>query len=307
MTIRIGTRGSALARAQAADVARRLQAHGYASETIVLSTAGDRNVEQRFTDVGAFGVFVRDIELALLEHRVDLAVHSYKDLPSAGPEGLVIASVPERVDPADVLLIHPRAHDPSAPVLPVRMVATLGTSAARRRALMLDARADLRVDLLRGNVPTRIAAVAEGRFDAIVIAAAGVERLERLPEHSSLVPAGVVRVRLDPAVFVPAPSQGAIALQVRADDLSTTTAARAINDARTTLALEAERALLALAESGCSQPFGAWGTAQADGALRLIAALGGEQEPLRRCEATGVDPRAVAELAWRRLAPAGIA
>lgn len=300
MNLRIGTRGSALARAQAADVARRLEAHGHSTETIIISTEGDRVTDRGFTDVGAFGIFVREIEAALLDQHVDVAVHSYKDLPSRSPAGLIIAAVPERLDAADVLLTRTDAVAAVRGTLPLRDGARVGTSAARRQALLRALRPDLEIGMLRGNVPTRVGALSDGRFDAIVIAAAGLARLERVSVGAPrLVPAGVVHTRLDPATFVPAPAQGAIAVQVRAQAAAVRDAVSAIDDTRTARALRAERAALAFADGGCTLPFGAWCETQSDGALRLIVALGRSDGTVARAEATGDDPDAIAEMAWR--------
>ena len=308
MKLRIGTRGSALALAQAADVARRLEAHGHSTETIIISTEGDRVTDRGFTDVGAFGIFVREIEAALVDRRVDVAVHSYKDLPSRSPAGLVIAAVPERMDAADVLLTRPDATAAVRGTLPLRDGARVGTSAARRQALLRSLRPDLEIGMLRGNVPTRVHALLDGRFDAIVLAAAGVARLERASERAAeraaegaapLVPANIVRTRLDPATFVPAPAQGAVAVQVRAQESAVRDAVAAIDDARTARALRAERAALAFADGGCTLPFGAWCETQPDGALRLILALGRSDGTVTRAEVTGDDPDALAAAAWR--------
>jgi len=302
MNLRIGTRGSALARAQAADVARRLEAAGHTTETVVISTVGDRVTDRRFTDVGAFGVFVREIETALLERHVDVAVHSYKDLPSASPEALVIGAVPERLDPADLLLAVPASADAGAPGLPLRPGVRVGTSAARRRALVRQARPDLELGLLRGNVPTRVQSLSEGRFDAIVLASAGLTRLARAAGVASVVPAEVVCTRLDPRCFVPAPSQGAVAVQVRRDDADIREAVAMIDDLQTVRTLAAERELLRLAEAGCNRPFGAWCAVTDGGRLSLVAALGDDEDgPMRRAEALGDDPLALAGTVWAQL------
>ncbi len=302
MRLRIGTRGSALARVQAADVAHRLHAHGHEAETIVISTEGDRVTDRAFADVGAFGIFVREIEVALLEGRIDVAVHSYKDLPSRTPDGLVVAAVPERLDAADMLLARPEVHDLDCDLLPLRPGALVGTSAARRRALVGAARPDLQLGMLRGNVPTRVRALIDGPFDAIVVAAAGLMRLERSTHGApAIVPAHVVRTRLDPATFVPAPTQGAIAVQVRAEATRVREAVAAIDDKRIAPALRTERAALALAEGGCSLPFGAWCEAQPGGTLRLVAALGLGDGTIARANVTGYDPVALAEAVWRDL------
>ncbi|MHB1311253.1 MAG: hydroxymethylbilane synthase [Gemmatimonadaceae bacterium] len=307
MTLRIGTRGSALALAQANDVARRLEACGHGTVIEVISTTGDRVVDRTFAEVGAFGVFVREIESALLEGRIDVAVHSYKDLPSTGPAELAITAVPERVDVADILLAPASALNGDG-LIPLRLGARVGTASARRRALLQHFRPDLVIELLRGNVPTRLRAITEGRFDAIVLAAAGLYRLQRSgAELPSLDAAGIVVTRLDPSQYVPAPSQGAVAVQTRRDDAATCAAVAAIDDARTTRALAAERGALARAEAGCSLPFGAWCRVLDDDSLSLIAVMADDRGVLARAEASGRDPDELAERVWRQIAPRGTA
>jgi hydroxymethylbilane synthase len=304
MTLRIGTRGSALALAQARDVAARLEAQGHETHLEIITTSGDRVTDRPFAEVGSFGVFVREIEQALLDGRVDLAVHSYKDLPSTGPAELVIAAVPERVDVADVLLA-PRAFLEGPGLLPLPAGARVGTSAARRKALLLQHRPDLRVELLRGNVPTRVKAIVEGRFDAIVLAAAGLLRLQRSgAELPSLEAAGIEVRRLDPDAFVPAPSQGAIAVQARRTDDAALAAAATIDDTATRRTLAAERGALARAEAGCSLPFGAWCRVLTDARLHLTAVLADAQGNVVRAEAVGDDPEQLADAVWVQLAPA---
>lgn len=299
MRIRIGTRGSALALAQANDAARRLGEKGCEVELVIISTEGDRVTDRSFSEVGAFGVFVREIETALMAGRIDVAVHSYKDLPSRGPDELVIAAIPEREDPADVLLIRADAHDAQAPELPVRHGARVGTSAMRRRALLLDARPDLRMELLRGNVPTRLRALANGAYDAIVLAAAGLTRLGREGNGEPLrIPDGIHVERLDPARFVPAPSQGAIALQVRAHDTAVRGIVAQLDDPSVRLTVSAERIALALADGGCTLPFGAWCTQSPDGVLTLLTALGHEDGTVSRGRSVGRDPVRIAADGW---------
>ncbi len=302
MKLRIGTRGSALALAQANDVAARLAALGHDPEITVISTTGDRVTDRAFTEVGAFGIFVREIESALLDGRVDLAVHSYKDLPSESPKELVIAAVPEREDVADLLLVRREACDTRQPI-PVKTGATVGTSAARRRAFLLHQRPDLKTALLRGNVPTRLRALVEGRFDAIILAAAGLTRLRRSGADLPDLEAGdITTIRLDPQQFVPAPSQGAIAVQVRRDAPLVHAVVAAIDDYATSRALRAERGALARAEAGCSLPFGAWCTETPDATLTLVTALADDDGVVRRVQVSGSDPDAVADAAWERLA-----
>lgn len=302
MTLRIGTRGSALALAQAHDVARRLKARGVATAIEIISTSGDRVTDRSFADIGAFGIFVREIESALLDARVDVAVHSYKDLPSTGPAELAITAVPERVDVADVLLAPTDALQ-GTDLLPLRHGARVGTSSARRRALLLHFRPDLQIELLRGNVPTRVRAIVDGRFDAIVLAAAGLLRLQRSGDALPSLDAARVAVhRLDPAQFVPAPSQGAIAVQTRRDDAAVNAAVALIDDVGVRRALAAERGALARAEAGCSLPFGAWCRPVGDETLMLTAVLADAAGVVARAETTGADPDALAATVWEQLA-----
>ncbi|MEO7087148.1 MAG: hydroxymethylbilane synthase [Gemmatimonadaceae bacterium] len=302
MRLRIGTRGSALARAQAANVARLLEAQGHETETIIITTVGDRVTDRGFAAVGAFGIFVREIEAALHDGRIDVAVHSYKDMPSRGPDDLVVAAVPERVDAADVLLIRPESVSYSKPLIPLRAGARVGTSAARRGALVAALRPDVKTQELRGNVPTRVRALADGRYDAVILAAAGLDRLAREEDPASpLVPRDIVRIRLDPSVFVPAPAQGAIAVQTRVDARDVRAAVSAIDDPASARTLRAERAALFLADGGCALPFGAWCSANTDGQLRLVAVLGTGDGSLARVDLFGDDPDELAATAWSEL------
>jgi hydroxymethylbilane synthase len=257
LRLRLGTRGSDLARMQSQWVAARL-----ADTTVefeIISTAGDRSTAPTFGAIGPQGVFVREIEQALTEQRIDCAVHSYKDLPTRSPDGLTIAAVPPRVDPADWLLIEPRAHAPEADsLLPLIAGCRLGTSSARRQAWLRHYRADLELKPLRGNVPTRIQRLRDGDYGAIVLAGAGIERLNEGGDRLSRLLDGLVRVRLDPRQFVPAPGQGALAVQCRASDNAIRERVGLIDDASTRTAVDLERALLARAEGGCDAAFGAY-------------------------------------------------
>ena len=177
MKIRIGTRGSKLALWQAHYVRDRLQAAGAEVEIEVLVTRGDRIDDVPLQNVAGKGFFTKEIEDALLDGRVDVAVHSHKDLPVESPPGLAIAAVPERADPAERMLIAPAAHDPDAALLPLLQGVRIGTSSPRRQAQIAALRPDLEILQLRGNVPTRVKRLREGRYDAIVLAAAGLDRL----------------------------------------------------------------------------------------------------------------------------------
>ena len=289
MKIRLGTRGSRLALVQSGWVAERLRGEGHEVERVTIRTEGDDKQDRAFAQIGQPGVFVREIERALQDERIDLAVHSYKDLPSVQPEGLTIAAVPERLDAADQLLVREQAFVDRHDLLPLVEGATIGTASARRTALLAHFRPDLKPMLLRGNLPRRVERLRDGDFDAILLAAAGLERLSR---DGGLDMSGIRQIRLDPWRFVPAPSQGALALQTRIDDPAME-AARALDDHGGHRAVRAERAVLARVEGGCHVAFGAWCRAS-ESELQVVAVLGGERK-VARAEADGQDPEALGD------------
>jgi hydroxymethylbilane synthase len=282
--IRIGTRGSALALWQAEHVRARLAALGQAATIEVIVTTGDRIQDRRLEEVGGKGAFLKEIEEAMLAGQVDLAVHSLKDVPVQLPSGLRLAATLERADPRDALL--------SADGRGLRALAAgarVGTTSVRRRALLRAARADLRLEDLRGNVDTRVRKLREGRYDAIVLALAGLARLGRASE---------VTEPLDTSLFVPAPGQGAIVLETREADRETSALAARLHHAPTAQAVSAERVFLAALGGGCNAPLGAHATTEGGG-LRLRAFVAArEGDGLLRGETLGAEP---AELA-RRLA-----
>ena len=284
--IRLGTRASALALAQARAVAARLEAAGVAVELRPMRTEGDRRADARLAVVGGKGLFVRDIEEALLRGELDAAVHSLKDLPAEPPAGLCLAAYPAREDPRDVLV----ARGPGG-LAALATGAVVGTSSPRRRALLLAARPDLVVQPARGNVDTRLRKLAAGDRDAIVLAAAGLLRLGLAPAHGEV---------LDPDVFVPAVGQGIIAVQARADDARTLRALAGVDDAPTRACALAERAYLARLGASCATPMAAH--ARLDGgALRMSAIVASEDgRQLLRAQATA--PAAEAEALGRTLA-----
>ncbi|MCC6949403.1 MAG: hydroxymethylbilane synthase [Bradyrhizobiaceae bacterium] len=241
---RIGTRGSPLALAQTERVRARLAAaHGLdpaALEVVVIKTTGDAVRDRPLADVGGKGLFTKEIEEALLAGTVDLAVHSAKDVPTFLPRGLALAAFPERADPRDVFISHKAE---SLAALPAGSL--VGTASMRREALVRRLRPDLDVKLLRGNVQTRLDKVANGSFDATVMALAGLQRLGL---------ADRVRELLDPATFPPPVGQGAIAIEIRAGDSETARFVAAIDDAATSTALAAERAFLAELDGTCRTP-----------------------------------------------------
>jgi hydroxymethylbilane synthase len=241
--IRVATRGSALALAQASAVADRLSAGGSRVEVVTVRTEGDRLAEARLAAVGGKGLFVREIEEALLRGDADVAVHSLKDLPAELPRGLGLAAFPERADARDVLVSR---HPVRFAELPPGAV--LGTSSPRRRALALASRPDLDVEPIRGNVDTRLRKLESGDYDAIILAAAGLARLGLTPPHVEM---------LAPEVFVPAVGQGVLAVEARLDDARTLAALRPLDHQPTRVCALAERAFLGRLGASCVTPMAA--------------------------------------------------
>ncbi|MHB8079341.1 MAG: hydroxymethylbilane synthase [Candidatus Krumholzibacteriia bacterium] len=296
----IGSRGSDLALWQATHVQALLAARaGLAAEIRIIQTAGDRIQDVQLASLDGKGFFTKEIEAALLAGEIDLAVHSHKDLPTDSPPGLAVGAVPERGPVAECLLVRDEAWDPAAPALPLRAGAVVGTGSLRRSSQLLARRPDLRIEDLRGNVPTRLRKAGEGRYDAIVLAHAGLTRL-------GLDPAPL-RLHLGPpAEVVPAPAQGALAVQIRAgaarrpQDAAVAAAVARLHDAPTARAVAAERLLLAACEGGCNLPLGAWAVLAGD-AIVLTATLGQPDGTVRRCAVRAADPAAAARLAHREL------
>ncbi len=244
--LRVGTRGSALALAQTRQVVAELQRRwpGLLVEVVTITTRGDLQTGVPLHQLGGKGLFVKEIEEALLRGEIDLAVHSAKDLPSELPPGLELVAVPARADPRDAVVSRS-----GAGLLSLPPGARVGTSSLRRLAQIRYLRPDLAVEQLRGNVDTRLRRVEEGRCDAVVVAAAGLARLGLLERAGEL---------LDPVAFVPAAGQGALALEARADDGRARALAAALHDPEAALALRAERAFLARLGAGCQVPAGAY-------------------------------------------------
>lgn len=284
--IRIGTRGSTLALAQARAVADRLQKAGAVVEVVPMRTEGDRLAEARLAAVGGKGLFVRDLERALLDGAIDVAVHSLKDLPSELPPGLCLGAFPERDDPHDVLVT--RAPADLAGLAPGTLV---GTSSPRRRAIVLSLRPDLVVQPIRGNVDTRLRKLDGGGWDALVLAAAGLRRLGLEPEHCT---------RLDAAVFVPAVGQGVLALEAREGDRRTLERLAALDHAATRACAAAERAYLARLGASCVTPMAAH--ASADGGVLRMSALVASEDGRRVLRASGEGVVAQAPALGRQLA-----
>jgi hydroxymethylbilane synthase len=250
--MKIGTRGSDLATTQTSMVAVQLaKALGRKLETIIIQTQGDRVTDRPLRELEGRGYFTKEIEEALLAGTIDLAVHSFKDMPSQAPAGLALAAVSVREDPADLLIVRPDAYEPTQGKIPVARCAIAGTSAVRRESQVCALRPDLITRDLRGNVPTRVEKLAHGQYDAIFLASAGVRRL-----HLDLSAFKVVR--LDPTWFVPSPGQGALAIQMRADDPRLAEVHAALNDPSTATATWMERAVQAKFGGGCGLPLGVY-------------------------------------------------
>lgn len=257
-TLRLGTRRSALALAQSGVVAATLRAAGRPVELVEVTTRGDRDPAP-LAQIGGTGVFVSALRRQLAEGAVDVAVHSLKDLPSAADPLVVVAAVPRRHDPRDALISRDRLGLADLPA-----GARVGTGSPRRAAQLRALRPDLRVVDLRGNVDTRIRRVAEGTVDAVVLAVAGLERLERREEITEVLPV---------ETMLPAPGQGALAVECRADDAGLADELRrSLEDTDSRLAVTAERALLRRLEAGCTAPVGALATVDA-GEIQLDAVL----------------------------------
>ncbi len=303
MKIRIGTRGSALARTQATSVAAALTDFGHDCEITIIRTSGDVSTATSFGSIGPQGVFVREIEQALLDERIDVAVHSCKDLPTASPDALAIVAIPARADVADVLIANTDVADDTAGTIPLRASATVGTASARRQSWLSALRPDLEPKPVRGNVPTRVGKLRDG-YDAIVLAAAGLERLSRslLDEPVAIELDDYSVTRLDPQTFVPAPAQGALALQCRVADRAVVDAVTPLDDPVTHACVAAERRLLARIEGGCDLALGAYCEPTEDG-FKLVAMLERDGSVLRET-AAGQSAEALADKIWEQLASA---
>jgi hydroxymethylbilane synthase len=256
--LRIGTRGSALALWQAKSIAAALHAEGVDTELVIIKTSGDKNQTSSFSQMGGKGIFIKELEDALLDLRVDFAVHSMKDVPTEMPPGLTLAAICNREDVRDALLSTSGA---TLDLLPKS--ARVGTSSLRRQAQILHARNDLRMLELRGNVDTRIEKLKRGDYDAIILAKAGLDRLG-LSFHITQI--------LPQEISLPAAGQGAIGIESRSADAEILSVLAQLDHAETRSAVTAERAALAGLEGGCQVSIGAWGRVE-NGILRLDVAV----------------------------------
>jgi hydroxymethylbilane synthase len=274
-TIRVGTRGSALARRQTDIVIQSLQDYdpSVSFSVEIIKTQGDEHPDVEFSQLSTQGVFVRRIEAALLAGEIDLAVHSFKDMPSVPTPGLTIGAFLPREDPRDALVASDGLTLAGLPT-----GSSVGTGSPRRQALLRSVRPDLDVRSVRGNVDTRLRRVTEGDLDAVILAMAGLRRLgldERVTEA------------LDPRIFVPAAGQGIIAVQGRSDDRRTQDLLAKVDDRETRIAALTERAVAVAIDAGCQTPFGVFGLV--DGStLHLDAFIApGDRRPLIRVSRQG--------------------
>ena len=283
---KLGTRGSTLAMWQAEWVKRALAGAGVAAELVIIKTRGDAEVDRPLHELEGKGFFTKEIEDALRDGRIDVAVHSLKDLPTSLPAGLVLAAVPQRADPAEALVTRERG---VTSIAELAAGARLGTSSLRRVAQVRYLRADLDIVPLRGNVPTRLQKVKEGRdgLDAALLAGAGLERLDLQ---------GQIAARLDPLDVMPAPGQGALGLEVRADDRKARDTLAPLEDPASARQVAAERSLLAALEGGCQAPVAAWvGMRDAGRGMRLfgrVTALDGSVQVTASADIDESDPAA---------------
>jgi len=276
-TLRIGTRRSKLALAQAEEVSYHLALLGFESELVAMRTAGDRGATAEASPAGMKGLFVGEIVRALQEGRVDLAVHSAKDLPAEDPTGVRVGAVPERNDPFDVLVTRDGSLGPGGSV---------GTSSLRRRAQLARSRPDVRVVDLRGNVDSRLAKLDAGAVDGLVLAAAGLSRLGISPPFATALP-------LDE--MMPAPGQGALAVQVRADDERVGAVVSRLDHGPSRAAFEAERTLVARLGGGCALPLGAYAELRDEGVRLMAVVLRPDGSDLVWAQAEGPSPTEAAD------------
>ncbi|HEX9487408.1 MAG TPA: hydroxymethylbilane synthase [Gemmatimonadales bacterium] len=279
---KLGTRGSKLAMWQAEWVKRALAGAGVAAELVIIKTRGDAEVDRPLHELEGKGFFTKEIEDALRDGRIDVAVHSLKDLPTSLPAGLVLAAVPPRADPAEALVTRETG---VTSIAELAAGARLGTSSLRRVAQVRHLRADLDIVPLRGNVPTRVQKVKEGRdgLDAALLAGAGLERLDLQ---------GQIAARLDPLDVMPAPGQGALGLEVRADDRKARDTLAPLEDPASARQVAAERSLLAALEGGCQAPVAAYcGSGERGAGSRLYGRVTAQDGSVQITASAEIDAR----------------
>ena len=289
--IRIGSRGSQLALWQANHIAEALRMLGHEVSIEIIRTTGDRMQNIAFASVGAKGMFTREIEDALLAETIDLAVHSLKDLPTELGEEFTLAAIPKRADPRDVLVSERYAGFDALPA-----GAVVGTSSLRRQAQLRARRSDLEYIEFRGNVDTRLAKLAQGKADAIVLAASGLDRLQKT---------GAIRERFAPEVLCPAPGQGALAIECRAGDGAMHAVLQPLEDRDTRMAITAERRCLSALGGGCLVPIGAYCHRDGDELSMRAVVASADGRQMICAERRGADPEMLGEQLAQQLLEQG--
>jgi hydroxymethylbilane synthase len=287
MKLRIGTRRSRLALAQAEEVAYHLALLGVEAELVPMTTSGDRGASAEGVQGGVKGLFVAEIVRALQTGEIDLAVHSAKDLPAGEAEGVVVAAVPERADPFDVLITREGE---------LQAGQVVGTSSLRRQAQLLRARPGVQVRDLRGNVDTRLAKLDRGEVDALILAAAGLVRLGMARPNATPFPLHEM---------VPAPGQGALAVQVREVDEATREVVGRLDHDRSRAAFEAERELVRRLGGDCSLPLGAYAEQREDGVHLMAVVISPDGSDLAWAQVEAANPQGAAAEAARTLLAGG--
>jgi hydroxymethylbilane synthase len=307
-TLKLGTRGSVLARVQSQHVADLLEKHhpGLAVELEIFKTSGDQIADRPLHEAGGKGLFTRELEQALLDRQIDFAVHSFKDLPVTMPlvdqTDLIIAATTQREDARDVLVLpHPITPSPSDPIDSLSQNALVGTGSLRRRCQLLSVRPDLRVQNIRGNIDTRLRKVTSGEYAGVILAMAGLKRaglfdsstMHALPEETLL----------------PAAGQGALAIQCRRSDDATHQLLSAVNHAATAVCVKVEREIVRRLDGDCFSPIAAYATTDGT-ALRLRCAIGrrGGEPPLLHCDHSAPESEAdrLLESALKSLSDQGV-
>jgi len=298
--LRIGTRGSGLALWQARAVATRLEAAGIASELVIVRTAGDRLQEAPLSEIGGKRLFVKELEEALLRQEIDAAVHSAKDMPALLPEELALAATLPREDPRDALVLPAHGTGGDLPAVLSQLSASprVGTSSIRRITQLIPLLPGGTFAPIRGNVDSRLRKLDEGQYDVLVLAAAGLRRLGLADRISVAIPA---------RQCVPAPGQGIVALEIRADDEGTRGVLQVVHDHRASVALDAERTVVAALGGGCQLPLGALATLHGDelDLQGIVCAPDGSHMVRSRATGAAADARSIGERVARELADSG--
>jgi hydroxymethylbilane synthase len=292
--LRIGTRGSLLAKWQAEFVRKQIfQTSGIEGEIIIIKTTGDKMQQSALSQIGGKGIFIKELEDALLDESIDIAVHSVKDIPTEVPPGMSFPAICRREDVRDCLV-----SGNGGTLASLRQGARVGTGSLRRQAQLRHARPDLDVRDLRGNVDTRLRKVESGEYDAVMLAKAGLDRLGWTHRISET---------LSPDVCMPAVGQGALGIECRASDAETSAALDKLNDAETRSAIVAERSLLSILQGGCQVPLGAWARMEGNELVldACVCSIDGLQYVKQRATAPPEQARALGERMAHLLIDAG--